>query len=111
MERTDVTQILSGNIKAQLAERGMSMVELSRLAGVNDTAVFDILRQRTRSPKLETVQKIATALGVTVTELLSNNQRTAAERKILSAFALLSEDDRRRLLATAEAWASPSAGK
>lgn len=84
----------------------MSMAALSRLAGTNETQVFDILNQRTRSPKLETVEKIARALSLNVIDLLTTGQRSEAEREILKAFGQLSQADQARLIATAEAWVS-----
>lgn len=104
MEASDVTTILADNIQAHLDRRGMSMAALSRSAGTNDTAVYDILKKRTRSPKLDTIAKIAKALDVTVIELLTTGNRKDAEREILAAFSKLSVEDQEKLLATAKIW-------
>lgn len=106
MEAPDVTTILADNIQAHLERSGMSMAALSRSAGTNDTAVYDILKKRTRSPKLDTIAKIAKALNVTVIDLLTTGDRQAAEREILAAFAQLSPGDQEKLLATARAWSN-----
>lgn len=44
--------------------------KLSVMAGLGETAVRDILQNRSASPKLETVHKLATALGIGVYELI-----------------------------------------
>ena len=44
--------------------------KLSLDAGLGETAVRDILKNRSTSPRLDTVQKIAVALGVGVHDLI-----------------------------------------
>mgnify|MGYP003635080413 CR=1 FL=1 len=54
------------NLKAILAERkGLTNAKkLSLAAGLGETAVRDILQNRSASPKLETVYKLSAALNV-----------------------------------------------
>ena len=92
------------NLQTRMAHLGLSMNELSRRAGLSQTAVFDIVNSRANSPRLATLEKLAGALGTTVTELLQAGERAEAERRILEAFALLPKPDQERLLRTAEAW-------
>lgn len=100
-----MTQILANNLRTHLERKGWSMAHLSKLAGAGDTAVYDILNQRTQSPKLNTIDKIARALDLTVIDLLTTGDRSAAQWEILSAFSKLSEADQEKLLQAARAWA------
>ena len=56
-------------IKALLAERGLTQVELARLAGINRSTVLHIIRGGHCTT--DTLAKIATALGVDVAELFT----------------------------------------
>lgn len=60
------------NLKTILEERAgkTSAKKLSVQAGLGETAVRDILQNRSASPKLETIQKIANALNVPVYRLI-----------------------------------------
>jgi transcriptional regulator with XRE-family HTH domain len=92
------------NLKHYLEAAGISMNELSRRSNLSQTAVFDILNSRARSPRLETLEKIASALEVTVADLLAEHRRADAENEMLVAFSQLPEHDQERLLQTAQAW-------
>ncbi len=92
------------NLKHYLDVRRMSMNELSRRSGLSQTAVFDIINARARSPRLETLEKIAETLDVKVEDLLREHRRADAESELLTAFAQLPEHDQDRLLQTAQAW-------
>lgn len=96
-------RLLSQNIERLLDQRQMSMNELSKRAGLGQTGIADILSGKVRSTRLETVEKIAGALGVTVADLLSPAARAAAEREMLAAFLKLPAEDQDRLIKTAEA--------
>ncbi|MFP4097550.1 MAG: helix-turn-helix domain-containing protein [Alphaproteobacteria bacterium] len=60
------------NLKAILNERSSTITakKLSIQAGLGETAVRDILKNRSASPKLETVYKIAKALRIPVYRLI-----------------------------------------
>lgn len=92
------------NLRYFLDQKGVSMNELLRKAGLGQTGIFDILNGRTQSPRLSTLEKIAEALHTTVADLLMDHQRADAEREMLAAFAQLPEHDQERLVQTAQAW-------
>jgi transcriptional regulator with XRE-family HTH domain len=100
---------LHANITRLMMERGWSMAELSKRANAGSTGVFDIINGRSRSPKLETVAKIAMALNVSVVDLLSDEPRSKYHAEILDVFDHMSSADRDRLLAVARAFVSPAA--
>jgi transcriptional regulator with XRE-family HTH domain len=104
MSAKTMSLILAANLKLLVEERGLSMKELSRAAGGGDTLVYDIIHQRAKSPKIETIEALAAALSVTVADLLREGQRDQTEQELLAAFDLLPPADRQRLIATARAW-------
>jgi transcriptional regulator with XRE-family HTH domain len=95
---------LVANLKHYLDERRVSMNELSRRAGLSQTGVYDIINSRARSPRLETLEKLAEALDITVADLLMEHRRADAENEMLAAFSQLEQHDQERLLQTAQAW-------
>lgn len=60
------------NLEKILKTRGdtLNPKKLSVMAGLGETAVRDILQNRSASPKLETVHKLAKALDIGVYELI-----------------------------------------
>ncbi len=67
-----LTSEFKKNLKIILEERKgtTNAKRLSRDAGLGETAVRDILQNRSASPKLETVQKLAIALNVPLFRLI-----------------------------------------
>ena len=66
--------ILDTPIKRQISSRmkiaGLNASALSEKAGLNDTAVKQILHGKSKSPKVDTVLKIAAALDCSILDLL-----------------------------------------
>lgn len=58
------------NIKKLRKEKGLSQDRLSRLADVSHATIIKIESGGIQSPTIDTVQKIASALGVGVEDLL-----------------------------------------
>lgn len=60
------------NLKAILSERANTInpKKLSIAAGLGETAVRDILKNRSASPKLETIEKLAKALRIPIYRLI-----------------------------------------
>ena len=61
--------LVAANIEAAMARRGINPAELARRAGTNSTGVYDILSGKSRSPRLDTIAKIASALSVPISAL------------------------------------------
>lgn len=76
-------------INALLAEKGMTGAELSRLLGVTNS-VYSQWNKRKTTPKMSRMPKIAEILGVSVADLLPDNENTAPEA---SAPKTVSDDD------------------
>lgn len=68
------------NIKARRNEIGFTQAELARRSGISQSAISDIESRRvTKKPSTDTVQRIASALGCTVAELMGESDRTASD--------------------------------
>ena len=79
-------------IPVHLEALGWDMKRLSTEAGLNTSAVRDIMAGKSMNPRLDTVRAIAGALGITVSELIGE---TASPPK---AIPRVSDDDREWLL-------------
>ena len=64
--------IIAKNIKKYREKKGVSQDKLSKLAGVTLHTITKIESEATPDPRIETVKKIADALGVSVDELLKS---------------------------------------
>ena len=63
---------LAKELKRRMAAYGLSQKGLAQRAGLNDTAVRDILAGRSRHPRHDTIQKLADALDCGVAELVDD---------------------------------------
>lgn len=61
-------------IIARMQERGLNPYALSVRAGLNDTAVRDLLAGRVKSPRYDTLQAIAEVLDTTPAALMGERQ-------------------------------------
>lgn len=105
MERDPVTARLAENLRTLMAAKEWTAADLTRVAQVNPTGVYDILSGKSRSPRVETVAKLAKALDVEVWELFTPADDAASRRRLLALFDRLPRDERDRLILTASAWA------
>ncbi len=64
------TTPLVAELRRRMAAAGFSQKALARAAGLNETAVRDILIGKSRHPRHDTVQKLAAALGCSAGELI-----------------------------------------
>lgn len=96
--------LVARNIEALMKHKGIDAAKLSRLAGINPTGVYDILSGKSRSPKIETIGKIAKGLGVPVALIFSERPLSDLEDDILMVFDQLPADRREMLMQAARAW-------
>lgn len=59
------------NLRRMMDEQGLNPRKLSLLAGLNATAVRDMIEGRSRFPRYDTVQSLANTLGTTPAQLMS----------------------------------------
>jgi len=97
--------IVARNIESLMRAKSLDAAKLARLANINPTGVYDILSGKSRSPKIETIGKIATGLGVPISVIFEDKQPSAARLDLMILFENLPEERRQLLLDTARAWA------
>lgn len=106
MDRDKIVIIAATNIMKEMERRGMDGSSLARAAGLNPTGVYDILSGKSRSPRLDTIAKIANALNIDVAQLISMPTKEELKDEIYSIFSDLDSDEQEKLLQIARAWAS-----
>jgi transcriptional regulator with XRE-family HTH domain len=97
------------NIEALMVAKSMDAAKLARAAKINPTGVYDILSGKSRSPKIETVNKIAQGLGVPLSAIFEDRPRDQVERDLLGILSKLPAERRDLLLRTAQAWLAQEA--
>lgn len=103
MTRDDVTETLVRNIQRLMAAQGLNAHTLAQAAGTNPTAVYDIVKGKARSPKIETVAKLAAALGTSVSALIEEPSEAALRSDLSAVAQQLDQEDRDRLIEIARA--------
>lgn len=67
MTYSDVIRLRLNNL---CAEKKISINKLATLSGITQSTVDNIMKGKTKNPKLKTLHKLATGLDMTVSELL-----------------------------------------
>ena len=57
-------------LKTLCEERNITINKLATLSGITQSTVDNLMRGKTKNPKLKTLHKLAIGLGMTVSELL-----------------------------------------
>lgn len=106
MERDATVTLFARNIELAMTRRGMNPAQLQKAANLGATGIYDILSGKARSPRLDTVGKIARALGMPVAALFEEPEESELRDQIMDAIYRLPAEERRRILTTARAWAA-----
>lgn len=98
-----VSMSFADKLRAAMEAQGINQSELSRRLGISSQAVNQWLREGGTAPRGSRLQEIAGVLGVTVSELLGEQELPApAENlqraELISAFASADEHGRELLL-------------
>lgn len=110
MERDEIVMLVAHNIEAAMRRKGTNPAEVDRRAGLNPTGVYDILSGKSRSPRLDTLNKIAVdGLQMPLTALLVDPNEDDLDQDLVEAIGLMPADDRRRFLTMARALLAPPA--
>lgn len=95
---TDVGQ----RLKSIREKKKLSQYRLSKLSGVAQPTISAIEAEgQTRSPAVDTVERLAAALGCTVSDIMgetSGNYLTAQEKKLINDFRSLNQQGREYVL-------------
>lgn len=93
-------------VEALMKEQGWNARSLSRAAGLNDTAIRDLLT-RHRSVRMASIEAIARVLGVDVAYLLSDTaDLTVDEAEFVKVLRAVSPSQKALLRAMAEQFAA-----
>ena len=83
-----------------MARLELTAPEVARRAGTNATGIYDILSGKSRSPRLDTLHKIAVrGFGVPLNVLFLEPAEAELDDEIAAAIGMLPVEDRRRFLA------------
>lgn len=106
----EINETFRQALKAARLKREMGVDELALAAKMNRRAVRDIEEGRSQSPKIETVFKLAEALGVDPGELLGLGPRYQLNSELAAFLAQYDEADQARFLAALAAFPLRPAG-
>jgi len=84
---------LAGRIEEERLKRGLSARALADAAGLGEGAVLDIVNRRSKAPRVDTVWKIADALGVSIGFLLDEPAAPAAQGDIIEVVGAIALDE------------------
>lgn len=101
--------LVAHNIEALMEQRNLDAAKLARASGLNPTGIYDILKGKSRSPKIETIAKIAKGLGVPVSVIFSGPNEDGARDELMEVFDQLPADKRALLMQAAKSWLPDSA--
>ena len=77
---------IASRLKKIRTSKGYSVYKLSQISGVSETHIRD-LERGDRNPSLDTIDRIAKTLGISLSELLNENEEisylTAKEKELL----------------------------
>lgn len=69
MPKSDAMTVLTYNIRRLMRERGMRQEDLAKATGIHRPNISRLLTNPAANPQLSMIESIATALGVTVSDL------------------------------------------
>lgn len=104
MDRDPVTQLLAMNMKRLMEERDINGTQLAEKAKLNRTAIYDIMTERSQSPKVKTVSQIAKALKVPMSDMFLTQEQVEAQDEFMRTYRKLPENEQERLYQIAVAW-------
>ena len=100
----ETVDIFVENLRKTIEEMKISQNKLSRISNISQSNISTILSS-TKSPNLDTVAKIAKALGVSISFLIGESEENTYskdEERLLSVFRLLNDQGKQMMLTNAE---------
>ena len=93
---------IAGRLKQIRTAKGYSVYKLSQLSGVSETHIRD-LERGDRNPSLDTIDRRARTFGISLSELLSEDEAvsylTKEEKEVLEHYRMMPQTSRQALLA------------
>lgn len=110
MDRDEIVMLVAQNIEAAMKRKGTNPAEVARRAKINPTGVYDIMSGKSRSPRLDTLNKIAVlGLFMPLSALFVDPNDEDLDQELLEIIGLMPSHDRRRFLTMARALVGPEA--
>lgn len=100
-----IAELVGGKIREYRTSKGLSQEELAHRAGLH-TAHLGQIERGEKSPTIDSIDKIVTALGITFEELFSFGQSPAADKresikeKVVSCLNTLSDSEQKDMYKT-----------
>lgn len=85
MSSGSIHETLRANLVRHMTRFGLSQRALSRRASLDETTVKQILNGRSKSPRLDTVARLAAALGLDIAALIGESRSDAELRGRVAA--------------------------
>jgi transcriptional regulator with XRE-family HTH domain len=104
MDRDPATLLIANNLARLMDERGINATALAETSGLNRTAIYDIMSERSKSPKISTVAKIAAGLNVPLSDLFLTVSQIEGQAELMRLFASLDPGEQQKLSQIAKAW-------
>lgn len=93
------------NLEAAMQRHGTNPCEVARRAGLNPTAVYDIISGKSQHPRIDTLERIARrGLNVPLQSIIGPKADDALDREIYEIIEMMEPAERRRFLAMARAF-------
>lgn len=100
--------IFVANVKATMDRRNMTAAALAEASKLNPTGIYDILKGKSRNPRLDTIEKVAAGLKVSVPYLLSQRPNALSDddkrAEIVEIFEQMDAETQLRLIQAGLAW-------
>ena len=98
------SEMIARNIESLMQARKLNAAEVARRGHLNPTAVYDILKRKIENPRIDTLVKIAGALGAPVTMLFEEKSDDSLRAEANALFGQMPEEEQARFLATLRLW-------
>ena len=108
MERDALVMMVARNLEAAMARKGTNPSEVARNAGINPTGVYDIMSGKSRSPRLDTLNKIAVlGLHMPLAALFIDPNDDDLHQELIETIGMMPGEDQKRVLAMVRALLAP----
>lgn len=98
-----MTLVIIRNLEREMTRKGTNPFEVAREANLNKTGVYDIIKGKVASPRVDTLLKVAKVLGIPLKTLFEEPGEDDLDKELSDTLGVLSLEDRERLLRMARA--------